>query len=175
MGIPKEPERVILFTGLLYTSKSVLHDCLKKLSTRFGSLLFESPDEKWDHSEYYREEMGWPIYRKFCAFNRLINPEEIVDIKLWTNAVEQEYAESGKRKINIDPGYLALSKVVLATTKNYAHRIYLGKGIYGEVTLYYRKGGFISHDFTYPDYQTKLAMDFFNKLRIHLKEMLQNE
>lgn len=175
MGIPKEPEKSILFTGLLYTNESILKDCLNKLSTRFGELLFESSDEKWDHSEYYREEMGWPIYRKFCAFNRLINPEEIVEIKLWTNAVEHEYSEGGNRKINIDPGYLTLSKVVLVTTKNYAHRIYLGKGIYGEVTLFYRKGGFNSHEFTYPDYQTKLAMDFFNKLRIHLKEMLQNE
>jgi len=129
----------------------------------------ESSEADWMHSDYYKNELGWPIKRQFILFDHLINPEDITEIKLLTNDMEKELSKDSKRRVNIDPGYLTLSKVVLATTKNYAHRIYLRCGIYAEITLIYQKGTFQPHLFTYPDYRDDRAIQFFKKGREVLK------
>ncbi|MDP3048421.1 MAG: DUF4416 family protein, partial [Thermodesulfovibrionales bacterium] len=133
--------------------------------------LLETPSVNWDYSEYYKEEIGSPIKRIFIFFRNLINPGEIVDIKLRTNDIEASLSTDGKRNVNIDPGYLTLANVILATTKGYAHRIYLGKGIYGEVSLLYREKdkAFVPNIFTYSDYQDKKCIEMFVKAREFLK------
>ena len=171
MGKPKPPERALLFAGLLYAERETVPECLEALTLRLGPIFFKSHEMRWEHSDYYRDEIGWPIFRIFIAFERIISPDEIREIKLKTNEIEGMFSEKGRRRINIDPGYITPSKLVLATTKNYAHRIYLGKGIYAEVTLYYRKGSFRAHEFTYLDYQSEEYIRIFN----HLREYLMNQ
>ena len=101
---------------------------------------------------------------------------QIVDIKLKTNKIEDEvFTESGKRMVNIDPGYLTSAKVVLATTKNFQHRIYINRGIYAEVTLRYMKDGFSPWEWTFKDYKRKETIDFFNELRILYRQVLKSQ
>src|SRR3990172_2964210 len=144
MGSPSRPESALLFVGALYRDEAFLAKATEKLGECFGELLLESPSFPWDSSDYYREELGRPLRRRFLFFGNPFTPERLAEIKLQTNGVEQELSEEGKRTINLDPGYLTLAKVVLASTKNYAHRIAIGKGIYAEVMLIYRDGKYRS-------------------------------
>jgi len=169
MGKIKPPEKALLFISTLYPDASIFEYSQKFLENNFGDILFISPPLPWDYSSYYKEELGWPLFRQIIFFKNLINPGLLADIKLKTNEIEAELSSEGKRRINLDPGYLSLFQVVLASTKNYAHRIYLGKGIYGEVTLTYRDDIYNPHLFTYKDYQDKTHIDIF----IDAREMLR--
>ena len=171
MGKPANPKPALLFTGILYSDKSYLSKAKESLLEIFGSTLLETPSVSWDYSEYYKEEIGSPIMRTFIFFKDLINRAEIADIKLRTNDIETSLSIDGKRKVNLDPGYLTLANVILATTKGYSHRLYLGKGIYGEVSLLYREKdkAFVPNIFTYSDYQDKKCIEMFVKAREFLK------
>lgn len=171
MGKVKSPEPVLLFISTLYPDASILEYSQKFLEKNFGDILFISPSLPWNYSSYYKEELGWPLFRQFIFFKTLIDPGLLADIKLKTNEIEAELSSEGKRRINLDPGYLSLSQVVLASTKNYAHRIYLGKGIYGEVTLIYRDDIYNPHLYTYKDYQDKTHIDIFIDAREMLKKI----
>ncbi|MEK7267400.1 MAG: DUF4416 family protein, partial [Nitrospirota bacterium] len=150
---------------------SYLSKAKESLLSAFGAALLETPPVSWDYSEYYKEEIGSPIMRTFIFFKDLINRAEIADIKLRTNDIETSLSTDGKRNVNLDPGYLTLANVILATTKGYSHRIYLGKGIYGEVSLLYREKDktFVPNIFTYSDYQDKKCIEMFVKAREFLK------
>lgn len=137
----------------------------------FGGIAIESPDINYSHSDYYRDELGWPIIRTFIFFSNKMDPLVLPDIKLLTNSIEEELSTCGKRNINIDPGYMTLSKVVLASTKNYSHRIYIGKGIFAEVTLVHVKGGYQPHLFTYRDYAGTTVRNLFGEARKSLKKL----
>jgi hypothetical protein len=95
----------------------------------------------------------------------LIGQDQLADIKLVTNALEQARAADGRRRVNIDPGYLLLERFVLATGKNYSHRIYLGRGIYADLTLIYRQGAFRALPWTYPDYGGQPIGHFLHVVR----------
>jgi hypothetical protein len=168
-------EQAILFIGMIYSDPAVFLSVQQTLRDEFGEPLLESPVLRWNRSEYYKEEMGWPLSRKFVFFKNLINPETLADIKIRTNEMEDSLSVNGKRLINVDPGYLTLAKIVLASTKNYVHRIYLKKGIYGEVTLYYQDGKFNPHLFTYRDYQEKDSMDIFMHARALFRKHLDEQ
>jgi Domain of unknown function (DUF4416) len=165
LGKVKEPELAMLFIGMLYSDPVILHHVQQTLKGEFGEPLLESPASKWDYSPYYRNELGWPLSRKFIFFKNIIDPETLAAIKVRTNEIEDSFSVKDKRQINLDPGYLTLSKIVVASTKNYAHRIYLQKGIYGEITLYYQDGIFKPHLFTYRDFQEKSCLDMFMQAR----------
>lgn len=165
-------EKALLFTGLLFHHELYLDEARKRLTNLFGKTLFESPTLDWDYSEYYREELGWPIKRHFIFFEALINSATLPEIKLLTRDIEDALSEDGRRTINIDPGYLTLSKVVLASTKNYSHRIYMGKGIFAEVTLLFRDKRYQPHLFTYRDYASDFYIDLFMKAREYFKNAL---
>jgi len=170
MGRPRPfSEMACLIIGLLFRDPDIYEMTVSQLQTEYGLVLFESPRIPWDHSVYYVDEIGEGIQRTFICFEDLISPERIVDIKLRTNEIEAALSREGKRAINIDPGYITPSKVVLASTKNYSHRIYLGRGIYAEITLYYHKGEYHSLPFTYHDYTKSENIRFFRKVREHLK------
>lgn len=162
-------EKALLFTGLLFHNEIYLNEARQRLLNLFGKVLFESPTLEWDHSEYYRDELGWPIKRRFIFFDGLINSETLPEIKLLTREIEGALSMDGKRTVNIDPGYLTLSKVVLASTKNYCHRIYMGKGIFAEVTLIFRNKRYQPHLFTYRDYASNAYIEIFMKAREHIK------
>lgn len=168
MGEPKLPSPVILIAAICYGDADDAESALSQMIARYGTLQMKSESFSFNHTQYYRHEMGENLKKFFCAFTNLIDPSDIVDIKLFTNELEKCYTCDNKRKVNIDPGYLEAAKLVLATTKNYSHRIYLGKGIYGDVQLYWRHGRFCINEWTYPDYREPLAIAFFTQLRHHL-------
>ena len=119
----------------------------------------------FDHTDYYNTEMGAPLYRRMMAFETLIHQRELAQVKLFTNKIESEYADQGKRVVNIDPGYLLLERFVLATGKNFAHRIYIGKEIYADLTLIFRKGRFESLPWSFPDYAGERVQTFLTHVR----------
>jgi hypothetical protein len=172
MGEIKTPEPVLLFVSTLYCSADKFNDSKEILEKHFGDIVLLSPSLPWNYSSYYRDEIGWPLFRQIIFFKNFIDSGLLSDIKLKTNEIESTLSVNGKRSINLDPGYLTLSKVVLASTKNYAHRLYLGKGIYGEITLIYRDDTYHPHLYTYRDYQDKTHIDIFMNARAMLKKML---
>lgn len=124
------------------------------------------------HTRYYQPEMGGNLKKRMISFTELILPEGLPDIKLCTNQIEEKYAHHGKRTVNIDPGYLCASKLVLATTKDYDHRVYLGRGIFADVHLRFRKKHFQPNEWTYPDYREVFVTRFFEEVRQNYLEQL---
>jgi hypothetical protein len=172
----RPPEPALLFIGTLYSDFTIFNSSKELLKDCFGEILYESLPVPWDYSFHYRNELGSPISRQFIFFKNMLDSDTIADIKLKTIEIEDLLSLNGKRRINLDPGYLTLAKIVLASTKNYSHRIHLKKGIYGEVTLiYYSKDGtFKPHLFTYRDYQDKACIDIFMHVRELLKKKLDS-
>ncbi|MBI4641776.1 MAG: DUF4416 family protein [Candidatus Tectomicrobia bacterium] len=177
MGQVKTPPPVKLVIGFIFATEEILKEVCLILSQRFGEIDHESEILPFTITDYYREEMGGNLKRKFVSYRTLIEVGSLSEIKLLTNSIEMQVAieEEGKKKrrVNIDPGYLEASKFVLATTKNYQHRLYIGQGIYGEVTLRFRNKTFESWEWTYPDYKTAESIHFFNDVRKIYMEQLR--
>lgn len=164
MGKPSLPEETLLFIGALYQKQEYLSLARTELADHFGGILLETAPVPWDYSSYYEAELGGPLRRVFLFFDR-VDPESLAEIKLATNETEQQFSAEGKRNINLDPGYLTRSKVVLASTKNYSHRIYIGRGVFAEVTLVYKDGRYRPHLFTYRDYASDVYAEIFEDAR----------
>jgi hypothetical protein len=128
----------------------------------------------FDFTTYYKKEMGAPLSRRMVVFKPLIAQTQLAAIKQTTNAVEKKYQRQGRRRVNIDPGYLLPERFVLATGKNFTHRVYIGQGIYADLTLIYQKGAFRALPWTYPDYADRRLIDFLslvrNKYMLDLKQ-----
>jgi hypothetical protein len=152
MSIPKPAAPAKLVVGLFTSRKDLFEAIAKDVTTQFGPLDVVSPWFVFDQTTYYHKEMGSPLYRRLLVFKTLIDQKALADIKCATNAVETRYTHDNRRKVNLDPGYLLSERFVLATGKNFAHRIYLDRGIYADLTLVYQKGGFKCLPWTYPDY-----------------------
>jgi len=173
MGKARQPEPVKLIIGLLASRPELLAEAAQRLSQCFGPIDQRSQPVPFTHTTYYAAELGEHPWRQFLSFARLIDPGDLASIKVQTNELEQEWAKEGKRLVNIDPGYISLTKLVLATTKNYWHRIYLGRGIYAEATLPFRGGAFQPQEWTYPDYRTPEHLAFFTALREQYRRQLR--
>jgi hypothetical protein len=172
MGNVKKPQPVMPVIGLIFVPDHPA-DMLQGLHEDVGNVVLKSDAIKFSHTTYYNDEMGGDLMRQWYAFNKLVSPDILARLKIMTNAIEMKYRnEQGGRTVNIDPGVLSLSSLVLASTKNYAHRIYLGQGIYAEITLIYRKHEFKPLDWTYPDYREDSALDFFQRARALLQKQL---
>jgi hypothetical protein len=171
------PHPVKLFTGLLSNDLSLLAIVKESLENLFGPADLESPVWPWEHTTYYEKEMGAGLKRCFVFFKELIMPDTIAGIKLKTIEFEKKYrSEQGGRKINIDPGYLDTAKIVLVSTKDFSHRIYLNDGIYGEVTLIYSGKDYQSLPYTFPDFRTSEYQEVFKQAReIYKKQIKYNE
>lgn len=170
MGTINPVEEARLFTALLSREEMLIHAARERLSLSFGPVGFVSEISPWTHTRYYEKEMGTELKRQFLFFERPILPDALSNIKKMTNDLEADFrtragAAMPGRPVNIDPGYLTLAKVVLASTKNYCHRIYIGNGIYAEVTLYYRDKSYQSLPHTYPDYGSRESIHMFNKVK----------
>lgn len=147
-----------------------------RLALDFSSIDIRSDVIGFSYSDYYTQEMGSGLLRQWVSTSAAIEMTELVAIKHFTNRLEQLFARQGARTVNIDPGYATLAKVVLATTKDYDHRLYIGNGIYEEVTLHYRrKVGFESWPWTYPDYKSDTALEFFSRVRQTLHAQIEAE
>jgi hypothetical protein len=156
---------VKLISGLLFNETINLARIDAKLISLFGPIDMKSPAFPFNFTDYYSDEMGINLAKQFYAFEKLIVPDTLADIKNAFIKLESEYSSNGKRNVNIDPGYLEESKLVLASTKNFSHRIYLRDNIWAEITLRYVKSEFVFHPWTYADYQQPLATDFFKQVR----------
>jgi hypothetical protein len=168
MGKAQKPCSVKLITGIISSSKLVSNQAEKKLTYAFGRIDYKSEIIDFNFTDYYAKEMGVDLKRRFLSFSKHISPEQLPKIKIFTNRLEESFAggtHSFKRSVNIDPGYVTDAKLVLATTKDYSHRIYLSRGIYAETTLFYQKNTFKPYDWTYPDYKTDYYIRVFNEIR----------
>lgn len=165
MGQIKRHQPVKLITGFIFKNKSALNKVEILLQKQFGRIDFNSSILPFCHTDYYAGEFGKDLKRRFIAFNKLIQPSDLPEIKIITNKIEKRLSKGLNRTINIDPGYLDLSKLVLASTKDYRHRIYLNNGIYAEVTLFYQSKTFLPWEWTYPDYKTSEYISIFNQIR----------
>ena len=165
MSNPCEAEDVKLISSLFSSQESLIEKGIQELEQLFGRTDWVSPRLFFDRTRYYEREMGWPLHRRFISFRELVRPEDIPGIKLKTNDIENRHTQDGKRILNIDPGYVALERLVLATGKNYIHRIHLSKGIYADLTLIFHKGSFRTLDWTYRDYADPEVIGYFNTIR----------
>jgi hypothetical protein len=160
-----------LVFGLLVVNDALREDCMRRIILEFGRVDHVSVLEPFSFTDYYREEMGESIWRQYLSIEPLIAMYDLTRIKRRTNEIELEMAVPNaqgrpRRRVNIDPGYLTPAKMVLATTKDYRHRIYVADGIFEEVTLHYRRPeGFAPYPWTYPDYARAGTCRFFNEVR----------
>ena len=160
------PQPVKLFVGMISRDNGLFEQLKGVLQNICGPLDLESPVWKWEHTDYYSKEMGIGLKRKFFFFRELIPPETVSEIKFKTVGLEKKYLDKkGGRRINLDPGYLDSAKIVLVSTKDFAHRIYLGNGIFGEVTLIYSGKTYQALPYTYPDFRSQEYLDIFQKGR----------
>ena len=171
------PKPVKLIVGILAADHKCVYTAADVLADKFGKIDFTSDIWPFDKTDYYKDQTGPRILRQFISIERLIDPGKLAKIKHKTNKLEQKLAKSLAlplpRPVNLDPGIIEPSKLVLATTKNYSHRIYIGNKMYAEVTLIYDKGRWCPLEHTYPDYRQQCYFDFFEKVRERLLEQLK--
>jgi hypothetical protein len=165
------------FFAISVASQQRHKSCERRLSETFGDLHLCSPLFDFSfYSRYYDEELGGQVWKYFIALQELLPADRIVEIKLAVEEIQTEFAEvrEGRKKriVNIDPGYLNGWQVILSTVKNHSHRLYLGQGVYCEMTLIYRKGAFQPLPWTFPDYTSPLAIEYFSKLRMEYRRQL---
>lgn len=177
MEIRKRYQKVKLFCGILYREESIFENVMEKLVKKIDEIDLSAGPFPFTFTDYYYKEMGDNLKRKFVSFKNLVSPEDTYIWKHITNNIEDEFYTDSEfpRRVNLDPGYINLSHVVLFSTKDFYHRIYLGKGIFAEVTLYYEKGRYIFLPWTYPDYKTQEYLEFFTRIRNIYKEQIKNE
>jgi len=178
MWNPKPPEPVKLIVGILAADESCLAAACDAVSADLGKIDLTSDTWPFTHTDYYAEQTGRDILRRFVSFERLTDPGRLAKLKYRTNRLEQRLADRLSRDlprpVNLDPGIIEPSKLILASTKNYSHRIYIGRKIYAEVTLIYDKGAWKPFEYTYPDYRQQCYFNFFTAARAKLLEQLKH-
>jgi hypothetical protein len=165
MSAPQAPLPAKLVIGILFRDPELRSEALRELTSRFGPLDFLSEPIRFTYTDYYEPEMGPGILRQVGSFLELIPIEGLPDVKLFTNALEARFSERGARRLNLDPGILSEERLILATGKNYIHRIYLREGIYADLTLIYQKGAYRPLPWTYPDYSEPAVRHYLGVLR----------
>ncbi len=170
MGEIKRSEPVIFFAGLMLKQGHELNEYLKYVE-EFGHIVgIHGPVNFSKISDYYDEEMGKNIQKYYFFTNKIFDPEELRQLKIRSNEIEDKLKENGNRTMNFDVGYIELSKFVLASTKNFYHRVYLGKGIYAEITMYFKNKEFRWLPWTYQDYKDGKVMELLQHARNYLKD-----
>ncbi|MCF8024078.1 MAG: DUF4416 family protein [Desulfobacteraceae bacterium] len=165
MSQPASAEPAKLVIGVFTAEPELIMPVAGQLSEKFGNIDLESDWFPFDYTDYYEPEMGSGLMRRMMAFKPLIAQDALAGIKHVTNEIESDFTAEEKRRINIDPGYLLRERFVLATAKNFSHRIYIGRGIYADLTLVYRKGAFRTLPWTYPDYAAQNMLEFLQRVR----------
>ena len=176
MGTPSPPQPTKLLVGLLSSDTEVMATVSEELSEDFGKIDFFSENIPFWHTTYYQAEIGDNLIRRIISFETLVNPGYLPEFKLKTDTLEGKYlGGKGGRKINIDPGYLSLGHVILATTKESPHRPYLRDGIYADLTLLYENKTFCPLKWTYPDYASPEIINLMNLMRKKYLFQLRNK
>lgn len=175
MGQQRELEDALLFLAVSFKPEIEYDWIVDKIVPLFGETCLISAPFAFDHSQYYREEMGPNLKKGFIFFKDFYDVSQVAESKIESNRIEQQYSHQSGRTINLDPGYLTLAKLVLSTTKNFDHRIHIASGIYGDIQLRFRHGKFVENPWTYPDYKDQKSISFFMKARHYLQEMVKNK
>ena len=172
------PRPVLLIMAVFSRYEEALEWSRQQAAQAWGPLALSSDVFDFDETPYYEKSMGPALKKQLLAFSQLIDPGQLADIKLATNQWEVDYATQQPRPeprpVNLDPGYLTEAKLVLATTKDRDHRMYIGQGIFAEVTLYYHGRRWCDRPWTYPDYQRDDYHQFFSRCREFLREQLRD-
>jgi len=179
MSKPSAPLPVKFICSIISHEIDLFDKVMSSLSSRIDIIEHTSDIFLFDHTKYYYKEMGNPLWRRLIRFKNLVDASEIVNFKLITNKIEEEFAQNSSRLVNIDPGILSAERLVLATGKNFSHRIYLGKGIFADLTLLFKKDSFQPLEWSFPDYSSPpilpLLNDWRNDYMKQLKEMRQKD
>jgi len=166
-------EPVMLIAGLLYSDPVACERVVAAMAQEFGAVQCDTGQFDFTSTDYYDREMGAGLKRRFVSFENPISPDRLKDIKIYTNRLEREQLlPEGGRVVNIDPGTVGLAGLVLVSTKNFAHRIYLGDGIFGEISLLYENKTFVPLKWTYPDYRLPDVIRFLTQVRENVKKCI---
>ncbi|HUI90909.1 MAG TPA: DUF4416 family protein [Chitinivibrionales bacterium] len=172
MGIATVPPPVKLFIAEMFDASVDHREVQSVLAQKFGGIDATLGPITFNFTEYYKDEMGDDLKKMYLTFEPLIQRDALAAIKIFTNDIERRYRSNGGRRLNLDPGYLAPDKLVLASTKDFYHRVYLSQGIFAEVTLHYRKGSYRYFSWTYPDYKEPSFLEFLEGARAgYMKEV----
>jgi len=173
----KKPNPVKLITGILAADENYLNSAVDALAEQFGNIDLQSDVWPFKSTEYYKDQTGDNILKQYITFEKLIDPGQLAAIKHKTNQLEQQLAENSDtnlpRPVNLDPGFIEPSKLVLGSTKNFSHRVYIGDSMYAEVTLTYCRGKWQSYPYTFPDHTENRYHGFLTKVRDRLTKQLK--
>jgi hypothetical protein len=165
MSLPQPAKPAKLIVGLFTADRDGARNVVEALCRRFGPIDMVSVWLAFDFTRYYEPEMGGPLFRRMLAFKPLMAQQDLARIKIVTNRIEAQHRVGDRRRVNLDPGYLTMERFVLATGKNFTHRIYIGEGIYADLTLMYTQGSFQVLPWTYPDYAEETMRCWLEKVR----------
>jgi len=179
MGEPSSPEPALRLLAAFSRHPAALEWARVRAEQVWGPVALASRVFPFHDTDYYQPTMGPELGKVFFVFAQLCDPAGAVDDKLLSGVWEQEYARLGQhaepRPLNLDPGYITSAKLVLTSTKDHAHRIYLARGIYAEVTLHYRDRQWQHHPWTFPDYRRADYQEFFTQARNYLRARIKQE
>lgn len=174
MGNANPPRPVLHLLAAFSRHADLLAAAVGRAAEAWGPIAVAGEPFEFTETDYYERSMGPGLLKQLVAFEPLIDPAKLPEIKQTTDAWEREYADSAcwpeARPVNLDPGYVTEAKLVLASTKDRDHRIYLDRGVYAEVTLYYHAKAWRSRPWTYPDYQRPDVEEFLTRCREHLRQ-----
>lgn len=179
MGVPRSHPPAVLILAAFSRYPAALDWARRRTVEAWGPIAWESPNFDFQQTGYYRDTMGPDLRKVFYALQRPFDPADLAGVKLQTNRWEDEYRASASasepRPLNLDPGYLTLSKFVLASTKEHSHRVYLREGIFAEVTLYFSARRWHPHEWTYADYRRDDIQQFLSACRDGLHDRVRQE
>jgi hypothetical protein len=165
MSLRKVPSPARLLFSVIYREDGDFDHAVRTIHERIGRIEYASGPFPFDRTDYYEREMGAPLFRRFLLAADHVAREDLVRAKLAAETIEEEFSVHGKRNVNIDPGLLTDENVVLATGKNYSHRIYLRDGVFADLTLVFEKGEYRPLPWTYPDLASPEIRTFLTMLR----------
>jgi hypothetical protein len=165
VGTATTPDKIKPFAAITFAPEARVAEVTSALVRFFGPVDFSYGPVPFDFTDYYGDEMGKGLTKMYLTFETQAEREALADVKVFTNDLERRYAAKGRRTVNIDPGYIAADKLVLASTKDFYHRVYLSQGIFAEVTLHYRKGIYRFFSWTFPDYREPAFLEFLQRVR----------
>ncbi len=174
MSQPSAPQPVKLIVSLFTGEEKLITAASEELSQAYGKIDFMSACIPFTMTGYYKAEMGEGLVRRFITFQELIDPERLPQIKRYTDKLEASYTNSaGNRRINLDPGYITLYQLILATNKRFSHRLYLRDSVYADLTLIYKKKSFRPLAWTFPDYGSAQIIEILNRVRERYRKQLK--
>ena len=174
MSQPSAPQPVKLIVSLFTGKEKLITAASEELSQAFGKIDFMSACIPFTMTDYYKAEMGEGLMRRLITFEELIDPERLPEVKRYTDKLEANYTNSsGNRRINLDPGYITLYQLILATNKRFSHRLYLRDSVYADLTLIYKKKSFQPLAWTFPDYGSAQIIEILNRLRERYRKQLK--